>query len=123
MDISGIRVIQGLEPVGGRKVCAGDRLRIDSRFECRSKSVLHLTLRGAIGRWEPPVFTPVIMADSVPLRLQKVAEFTEVSLSVEVPITEAIAPGTNYDLQVSLKGFPQAGDLVVEDVVDIYDKV
>lgn len=123
MDITGVEVIRanGIEVVPGQKVTLtyGERLRIDTRFEYRSSSPIDVTLRGAIGNRRLSLFDTVIEAEAEPRRLPAVGEFAAVTATVEVPITSDIAPRADYDIQVTLKEFPEAGAPEVPDVIDI----
>ncbi|GAI90429.1 unnamed protein product, partial [marine sediment metagenome] len=134
MIITGIEVIRGnpevapitnnpgflveVAPPGKLEVTYGQTLRITTSFDYRGPAQT-ATLYGAIGNRGFFGFGE-ILANQASIEVpESPADFTPCVASVDVPITSEISPGTDYDLYVKIKEYPEAGLPEVDDVIDI----
>lgn len=125
MQITGIEVVKtnpGVAVVGvivGEKVelTYGETLRIDVSFDYRG-SAGSATLYGAIGV-RGIGFDEKVKGEAAVDLPQSLTEFTPCQASVDIGITSAISPGTNYDLYCKLLEYPEAGMPEVDNVIDI----
>jgi len=131
MDITGIEIIRpggaavGVLPGEKIELTYGDTLKVNVSFDYRGAAE-NITLYGAIGErhplwgWYPlPGFDEIINAEATHKTPASPTAFVPVTASVEIPITSDIDPGTDYDLYVKIKEYPEAGDPEVDDVIDI----
>ena len=125
MNIIGVEVIKrnpGVSAIGvitGEKVelTYGDTLRVNVSFDYRGPAVT-ATLYGAIGNKGFAGFDEIIHSE-VSIDLPESHDFTPCSETVDIPITADIAPGTDYDLYVKLKEYPEAGMPEVDNIITI----
>jgi len=126
VNITGIEVIKrnpGVAAIGvvtGEKIelTYGDTLRVNVSFDYRGLAG-SASLYGAIGNRGLVSFDE-ILSNEVSIDLpESTADFTPCERSVEIGITPDIDPGTDYDLYVKIKEYPEAGMPEVDDVIDI----
>ncbi len=123
MNIVGIEVRRNtgvaVGVIAGEKVelTYGDTLRVNVNFDYRGISQT-VTLYGAIGVRAPLSFDE-ILHNEVSIDLPESLTFTPCPRSVDIPITADINPGTDYDLYVKIREYPEAGLPEVDNVIDI----
>jgi len=126
VNITGIEVIKrnpsvaAIGVVAGEKIelTYGDTLRVNVSFDYRGLAGT-ATLYGAIGNRGIFGFDE-ILHNEVSIDLpESLMDFTPVKRSVDIPITDDIDPGPDYDLYVKIKEHPEAGMPEVDDVIDI----
>lgn len=126
MNITGIEVIKrnpsvaAMGVVTGEKIelTYGDTLRVNVSFDYLGLAGT-ATLYGAIGNRGIFGFDE-ILHNEVSIDLpESTADFTPCERSVDIAITSDIDPGTDYDLYVKIKEYPEAGMPEVDNVIDI----
>jgi hypothetical protein len=135
MNITGVEVIRNpgvaIGVVAGEKVelTYGDTLCVNVSFDYRGLART-VTLYGAIGNWRrfpeykppgvwfPPGFDEILHGE-VSIDLPESIEFSPCKANVDIPITSDISPGTDYDLYVKIKEYPEAGMPEVDNVITI----
>ncbi|GAI64226.1 unnamed protein product, partial [marine sediment metagenome] len=124
MNITGVEVIRrnpgvAMGVVAGEKIelTYDDTLRVNVSFDYRGKSG-SATLFGAIGRLYVLVFHGLHGETSIDLP-ESPTDFTPCTASVDIPITADIDPGTDYDLYVEIKEYPEADRPYIDNVIDI----
>lgn len=95
----------------------GNKLRVNTKFDYRGPAGT-VTLYGAIGV-RGATFTEKVHGESTITLPQSVNTFTTVLASVDIGITSAIEPGTNYDVYCKLLGHLDAGLPEVDNVINI----
>ena len=125
MDITGVEVIRhpsvAQEVVTGEKIelTYSDTLRVNTSFGFRGPKQ-NVTLYGAIGNRKAVIGFDEIIHGEASIELpESRADFTPCQRSVNIPITDAISPGTDYDLYCKIKEYSEAGAPEVADVIDI----
>lgn len=110
---------RGVAVTPGTKITIihGDKLRVKATLSYRGPA-LSDAFYGAIGNKWPLVFDEIIRAE-VPISFPLCYSWTVFELTVDIPITTAIAPGTGYDLYVKIKGHTEAGLPQVLDCIDV----
>ncbi|GAI71737.1 unnamed protein product, partial [marine sediment metagenome] len=126
MNVTGVEVIRrnpGVAAIGvitGEKIelTYGDTLKVNVSFDYRGLAGV-ATLYGAIGNKGFAGFDEVLHNEvSIDLP-ESLEEFTPCSQSVDIGITADISPGTDYDLYVKLKEYPNAGKPEVDNIITI----
>ena len=126
MDITSVEVIRhpgiaiqvGVAPGEKVELTYGDTLKVTTSFDYRG-SAGKATLYGAIGSRGWTGFDE-ILHDEVSIALpESQADFTPCQRSVSIPITSDIKAGSDYDLYVKIKEYPDAGAPEVRDCIDI----
>lgn len=131
MNITGIEVIRrnpgvaAIEVLPGEKIelTYGDTLRVYTSFGYRGPAQ-RSTLYGAIGKRRAigpiELYFDEILHNEVSIDLlESRAEFFPCPQSVDILITSDISPGTDYDLYVKIKEYPEAGMPEVDNAIDI----
>jgi hypothetical protein len=96
----------------------GDTLRLVSTFGYRGPGQ-QLTLYAAIGNLGIFGFDEIIAAQK-PVDLPESPDsFTTCEESIDISITEAISPGSGYDLMAKIKEYQSQTEVRVSDVVNI----
>ena len=110
----------GVEVAPGQKlqVAAGDTVRVTATIEYKGPA-LSDTFRVAIGTRGFAGFDEILVGRVGVSLGPSLYAFTTYTLTVNIPITSAISPGTNYDLYVKLENNPGAGIPEVDDVIDV----
>jgi len=114
----------GVEALPGEKlqVAVGDTVRVTASIEYMGPA-LDDTFRGAIGTRGFAGFDEICVGQVAVHFNPSLTTFTPYTLTVDIPITSAISPGTNYDLYVKLVNHPGAGTPEVDDVIDVLGAV
>jgi hypothetical protein len=109
----------GIAAVPGQKiqVKVGDKVRVNATLSYRG-SALSDYFYGAIGTRGTFGFDEILYAQ-VAINFPQCADWTQFQLTVDIPITSAISPGTNYDLFVKIKGHTEAGLPEVDNCIDV----
>jgi len=127
VDITSVEVIRhpgvAIEVVTGEEIelTYGDTLKVNVGFDFRG-SGQSVSLYGAIGKrraWVAGGFDEILVGEADIKLPDSRTVFTPCERSVNIPIVSAIDPGTDYDLYVKIKEYPEAGMPEVDDVVDI----
>ena len=124
MNITGLEVLSdslgrlaiGAVPPEKVELTYGNTLKVNVFFAYRGKAGT-ATLYGAIGN-RGIVFDEILIGQ-VMFDLPESPAFTPCVASVDILITAAISPGTDYDLYVKLKEYPGAGYPEVDDIITI----
>jgi len=130
MDIVGLEVIRA-RPAMETKAASGEKveltysatLRVHVGFNYRGPAG-KATLYGAIGIRHPfPEYIPStfdeVLAGQEEINLPDSAVFTPLSGKVDIGVTAAIKPGTDYDLYCKLLEYPGAGMPEVDNIINI----
>ena len=109
----------GVAAIPGEKlqVMVGDTVRVRATIAYRGPAISD-TFYGAIGTRGFVGFDEIITG-SAPISFYQSYDWLTYELVVDIPVTAAISPGTNYDLYVKLLGHPEAGMPQVDDVIDV----
>jgi len=109
----------GIGVVAGEKIelTYSDTLKVNVSFDYRGP-VGPATLYGAIGV-RGIGFDEKVKGEADIDLPQSPTEFTLVEASVDIPITSAISPSTDYDLYCKFLEYPGAGMPEVDNVIDI----
>lgn len=109
----------GVAALPGEKlqVEVGDRVRVRATVDYKGPAISD-TFYGAIGNRTWYGFDEII-AGSVPVSFYQSYDWTTYELVVDIPVTAAISPGTDYDLYVKLLDHPGAGMPEVDNVIDV----
>ncbi len=109
----------GIAVLPGEKltVMVGDTIRVGATIDYRGPAISD-TFYGAIGTRGAFGFDEIIYG-SVPVSFPQSFDWLSYELTVDIPVTTAISPGTDYDLYVKLVGHPEAGMPEVDDVIDV----
>jgi len=109
-------------PAGQKiQVSIGDTLRVRASIEYMGPAISD-TFYGAIGNRGAFGFDEILKG-SVPISFPQCLSWTPFQLTVDIPITSAISPGTNYDLYVKLVGHLEAGLPEFDNVIDVLGAV
>jgi hypothetical protein len=108
----------GVAPGTKLQVAAGDTVRVTATIEYMGPA-LSDTFRAAIGTRGFAGFDEILVGQVGVTLGPSLTAFTTYTLTVNIPITSAISPGTNYDLYVKLAGHTGAGMPEVDDVIDV----
>lgn len=113
----------GVAALPGEKlqVSIGDTVRVRATIDYRGPAISD-TFYGAIGNRGFVGFDEIIYG-SVPVSFSQSLDWRIYELTVDIPITTAISPGTNYDLYVKLVGHLEAGLPEVDNVIDVIGAV
>lgn len=104
-------------PPGKLTVIVGDKVRVKATLSYRG-SALTDYFYGAIGNRGALGFDEILNAQ-VAISFPQCLNWTAFELTVDIPITSAISPGTNYDLYVKIKGHTEAGLPEVDNCIDV----
>jgi hypothetical protein len=96
----------------------GDTLRLAITFGYRGPG-RQLTLYAAIGSQGMLGFDEIIAAQRPITLPESLSSFTTCEESIDISITEAISPGTGYDLMAKIKEYPSQTEARVADVINI----
>lgn len=111
----------GVLPGEKLTVSIGDTVRVRATIDYKGPA-LSDTFYGAIGNRTWYGFDEIIKG-SVPVSFSQSFDWQSYELTVDIPVTAAISPGTNYDLYVKLVGHLEAGLPEVDDVIDVIGAV
>jgi len=125
MNIIGLEVIPdspgglaiGAVPPEKVELTYGQKLRVNTSFGYRGLAT-KVTLYGSVGHRDWVQFWEDCVGEQS-MDLPESKEFTPCVASVDIPITADIDPGTDYDLYVKIKEYPEAGYPEVDDVITI----
>jgi len=95
----------------------GDTLRLTIGFDYRGREE-NVTVYGSIGKLGLG-FNEIISNGVVRRTPDSPAEFVPCVATIDLPITEKIAPGNDYDLMAKIVEYPSETEVRVENVVDI----
>jgi hypothetical protein len=107
----------GVAPPGKLTVMVGDTVRVKATLSYRG-AALSDYFYGAIGMRGAVYFDEILNAQ-VPISFPQCLDWTSFELTVDIPITSAIAPKPDYDLYVKIKGHLEAGLPEVDDCIDV----
>lgn len=109
----------GVAALPGEKlqVEVGDVVRVRATVDYKGPAISD-TFYGAIGNRRWIVFDEIIHG-SAPVSFYQSYDWTTYELVVDIPVTAAISPGTDYDLYVKLVGHLEAGLPEVDNVIDV----
>ena len=109
----------GVAAVPGEKiqVKVGDKVRVNATLSYRG-AALSDYFYGAIGNRGAVGFDEVLYAQ-VAINFPQCTNWTSFQLTVDIPITSAISPKTDYDLYVKIKGHTEAGLPEVDNCIDV----
>jgi len=96
----------------------GDSLRLVTTFGYLGPS-RQLTLYAAIGNQGMLWFDEIIAAQRTITLPESLGSFTTCEESIDILITEAISPGSGYDLMAKIKEYPSQTEVRVVDVVNV----
>jgi hypothetical protein len=108
----------GVAPGQKLQVAAGDTVRVTATIEYMGPA-LSDTFYAAIGTRGFAGFDEILKGQVAVNFAASLYAFTTYTLTVNIPITSAISPGTNYDLYVKLVNHTGAGMPEVDDVIDV----
>jgi hypothetical protein len=108
----------GVSPGQKLQVAAGDTVRVTATIEYMGPA-LSDTFYAAIGTRGFAGFDEILIGQVGVSLGPSLYAFTPYTLTVNIPVTSAISPGTNYDLYVKLVGHPGAGMPEVDDMIDV----
>jgi len=110
---------EGVAAVPGQKiqVMVGDKVRVRATLSYRG-AALSDYFYGAIGMRGALYFDEILNAQ-VPISFPQCLNWTPFELTVDIPITSAIAPKPDYDLYVKIKGHLEAGLPEVDNCIDV----
>lgn len=110
---------QGVAAVPGQKlqVKVGDKVRVTATISYRGPAISDY-FYGAIGNRGTFGFDEIVYGQ-VAINFTQCTDWTSFQLTVDIPITSAISPGTNYDLYVKIKGHTEAGLPEVDNCIDV----
>ena len=109
----------GIQALPGEKltVMAGDTVRVRATIDYRGPAISD-SFYGAIGKRGLISFDEIIYGSN-PVSFPQSFDWVRYELTVDIPVTTAISPGTNYDLYVKLYQHEEAGYPEVDDVIDV----
>ena len=120
MDIGQLLQNIGVAALPGEKlqVEVGDRVRVRATLDYKGPAISD-TFYGAIGNRAWYGFDEIIYG-SAPVSFYHSYDWTTYELVVDIPVTAAISPGTDYDLYVKLLDHrTEAGMPEVDNVIDV----
>lgn len=122
LRINGIEsLVRGIsvEALPGEKlaVMVGDMVRVRASIDYRGPAISDI-FYGAIGTRGLIGFDEIITG-SVPVSFAQSFDWVLYELIVDIPVTTAISPGTDYDLYVKLVYHEEAGLPEVDNVIDV----
>jgi hypothetical protein len=107
----------GVAPPGKLTVMVGDKVRVKATISYRG-TALNDYFYAAIGVRGALYFDEILNAQ-VAISFPQCPDWTSFQLTVDIPITSAIAPKSNYDLYVKIVGHTEAGLPEVDDCIDV----